>query len=284
MPQRLLLCTDLDRTLLPNGSQPESPGAREHFTRLAARPEVCLAYVSGRHRGLVAEAISAYRLPWPDWVIGDVGTTIYRIDAGEWRHWPAWEKDIAGDWRGLTGDDLQPWFSDMPALQLQEAAKQNRHKLSYYLSLRADAGAVRREMAQRLAARDISASLIYSIDEAAAVGLLDVLPAHATKLHAVEFLMRQQGFDYSNTVFAGDSGNDLPVLASRVPAVLVANASGEIAEQATILAAQQGNRATLYLAQGGFLGMNGNYSAGILEGVAYYHPETHIWMEADDER
>lgn len=107
MPQRLLLCTDLDRTLLPNGSQPESPGAREHFTRLAARPKVCLAYVSGRHRGLVSDAIRAYRLPWPDWVIGDVGTTIYQIEAGEWQHWPAWEKDIAGDWRGLTADDLQ---------------------------------------------------------------------------------------------------------------------------------------------------------------------------------
>jgi hypothetical protein len=29
----------------------------------------------------------------------------------------------------------------------------------------------------------------------------------------------------------------------------------------------------LYLARGGLLEMNGNYSAGILEGVAHYHPE-----------
>jgi hydroxymethylpyrimidine pyrophosphatase-like HAD family hydrolase len=35
--------------------------------------------------------------------------------------------------------------------------------------------------------------------------------------------MQQQGFDHSNTVFVGDSGNDLPVLASAVPAILVAN-------------------------------------------------------------
>ena len=39
----------------------------------------------------------------------------------------------------------------------------------------------------------------------------------------------------------------------------------------------------LYLAHGGFLGMNGNYSAGILEGVAHYHPDTRLWMEDDDE-
>ena len=29
----------------------------------------------------------------------------------------------------------------------------------------------------------------------------------------------------------------------------------------------------LYLAQGGYLGMSSNYSAGILEGVTFFHPE-----------
>jgi hypothetical protein len=42
---------------------------------------------------------------------------------------------------------------------------------------------------------------------------------------------------------------------------------------------QQGTITALYLAQGGFLGMNGNYSAGILEGIAHYHPETQLWMK-----
>ena len=79
MPKHILICTDLDRTLLPNGRQPESPGARDHFARLVAHPEVTLAYVSGRHRELVEDAIRDYRLPLPDWVIGDVGTTIYQV-------------------------------------------------------------------------------------------------------------------------------------------------------------------------------------------------------------
>ncbi|MEJ2621733.1 MAG: haloacid dehalogenase, partial [Candidatus Thiodiazotropha sp.] len=34
MSVKLLLCTDLDRTLIPNGSQPESAGAREAFKQL----------------------------------------------------------------------------------------------------------------------------------------------------------------------------------------------------------------------------------------------------------
>lgn len=86
MIKRILICTDLDRTLLPNGRQPESPGARAAFKRLVARQEVTLAYVSGRHRELVEDAIREYELPLPDWVIGDVGTTIYQVCTGEWRH------------------------------------------------------------------------------------------------------------------------------------------------------------------------------------------------------
>ena len=58
MSERLLICTDLDRTLLPNGVQPESPGARRRFAALASRPEVTLVYVTGRHRALVEQAIS----------------------------------------------------------------------------------------------------------------------------------------------------------------------------------------------------------------------------------
>jgi hypothetical protein len=41
--------------------------------------------------------------------------------------------------------------------------------------------------------------------------------------------------------------------------------------------------AAFYQAQGGFLGMNGNYSAGILEGIAHYHPDTLPWMENNHE-
>ncbi|MGB5475109.1 MAG: HAD family hydrolase, partial [Gammaproteobacteria bacterium] len=79
MPERLLICTDLDRTLLPNGPQSESPQARERFAGLVANPQITLAYVSGRHRALVEQAIFNYRLPVPDFVVGDVGTTIYRV-------------------------------------------------------------------------------------------------------------------------------------------------------------------------------------------------------------
>ena len=73
----VLICTDLDRTLLPNGKQPESPAARRRFAEFAAREEVRLAYVTGRHLALVEKAIANYVLPRPDFVIADVGTSLY---------------------------------------------------------------------------------------------------------------------------------------------------------------------------------------------------------------
>ncbi|MGI0493085.1 HAD-IIB family hydrolase [Alkalinema pantanalense CENA528] len=280
--QQLLICTDLDRTLLPNGRQAESPLARERFARLVNRPEVCLAYVSGRDRALVEAAIEEYRLPMPDWVVGDVGSTLYRVQGEDWEPSQLWEQEISKDWQGLIATDLQSMLADLTDLShltLQEAEKQSRYKLSYYLPLDTDLTDFKQWMSLRLSEKNIVASLIYSVDEAADIGLLDILPARATKLHAVEFLMQRQGFDHSNTVFAGDSGNDLPVLVSSVPSVLVANARKDVIEQARWQAQQQSTLDRFYLAQGNFLGMNGCYSAGILEGVAYYHPHTTAWIE-----
>ncbi len=268
-----LLCTDLDRTLIPNGPQPESPLARERFGQLVKREEVTLVYVSGRHRALIEQAIAEFGLPQPDFAIADVGSTIYQIDASGWQQWDKWDEQIAPDWRGLTHDDLHKLLSSFSALKLQEKEKQNRHKLSFYIPLETDVQNLIGEMEKQLNKAGIKANLIWSIDELARVGLLDILPASANKLHAIRFLMAQKGFNNGNTVFSGDSGNDLDVLLSDIQAVLVANADAEVRQ-----AAAQAHKDALYLAQGGYLGMNGNYSAGILEGIAHYLPDVDAWL------
>ena len=109
MTEQLLICTDLDRTLIPNGPQSESPNARGHFAAFVAHLGVTLAYVTGRHRALVEQAIVYYRLPLPDFVIGDVGTTIYHLGPKkEWTRQAQWEAEIARDWgRALVAQELQ---------------------------------------------------------------------------------------------------------------------------------------------------------------------------------
>lgn len=281
MPERILLCTDLDRTLLPNGDAPESAQARARFAALARHPNCTLAYVSGRHKALVQDAIAEFNLPMPDVVIGDVGTSIYQVSADGWQQWPQWLSNIAADWDGCEQPDLQYLFDHLTELTLQESSKQNRFKLSYYVPATVDQKALLSDMRQCLALHSIRAELIYSVDEASATGLLDVLPASATKYHAIEFLMRQLDFSLDNTVFAGDSGNDLPVLASPIKSVLVANATDAVRRQALQLAREHSTETALYLAKGGFMGMNGNYSAGILEGVAHYFPRIKPWLTHD---
>lgn len=279
MLERLLVCTDLDRTLLPNGPEPESPQARERFARLAENPRVILAYVSGRHRALVEQAIFNYRLPVPDFVVGDVGTTIYRVGTEQvWVRLTEWEDGFASDWAGRTHPELKMLLDDLSALRLQETSKQNEYKLSYYVPLQSDRDALSAVIRHRFAGNGIQAALIWSTDEPMGIGLLDILPARASKLHAVEALMQLNGFANDATVFCGDSGNDIEVLASPIPAVLVANAHTDVKELVRRLADETGCGDRLYIAQGGFMGMNGNYSAGILEGIVHYHPEAADWI------
>ncbi len=283
MSTRLLLCTDLDRTLMPNGPFPESPGARDKFNELVASPDIQLVYVTGRDRRLVEEAVTSYQLPLPDYVVADVGSTIFQIEQGGWQQLDAWEQLIAPDWQDRTHDELHLLFSGLPHLNLQEASKQNTFKLSYYLPLDVDHQTLMSSMHEILFEKQIRASLIWSIDEVDDTGLLDILPASASKRHAIEFLMYQLGFDLSNTVFAGDSGNDLAVLTSPIKSILVANASNEVRHCAQQQALNLGQMDALYFARGGFLGMNGNYAAGVLEGIAHYVPEAIEQLELVDE-
>jgi sucrose-6F-phosphate phosphohydrolase len=280
MNPNVLVCSDLDRTILPNGAQPESPLARPRLRQFASRPEVMLVYVSGRHEALIREAISQYRIPLPDFAIGDVGTTIYEVQGDRWHPWGQWSEAIAPDWNGAQHSDLMEQFNDLSELQLQEVEKQNTFKLSYYTRPDLDYEALINELYARLVKQHVKASLIWSVDEAANVGLLDVLPESATKLHAVQFLREQQGFDPQHTVFAGDSGNDLPVVTSgELQSVLVKNAHPDVINAAKKALSQKGAGEQLYVAQGGFLQMNGNYSAGVLEGVAHFLPQTKSWLE-----
>jgi len=282
MPDRLLICTDLDRTLIPNGPQPESPVARRRFAMLAERPEVTLAYVSGRHRALVEDAITTYRLPTPDFVIGDVGTTIYHVGREHtWQRLLKWEEQIAADWAGHSHDDLLRLLKDLPVLRMQELSKQNRLKLSYYLPLYQDIDKLAAAIRERLDSVGVRARLVWSVDDISDIGLLDVLPAGASKRHAIEALMREQGFELDDTVFCGDSGNDMEVLISPIPSVLVGNSRGDVKRLARELAAEAGTRDRLYVAEGGLMNMNANYSAGMLEGIAHYHPQVTAWFDPD---
>jgi len=283
--RQLLLCTDLDRTLLPNGEQAESPRAKELFERLVGREDVTLAYVTGRHRGLIEQAIQEYNLPVPDFAIGDVGTTIYQVSASgwtsgspsDWTSWSDWQEHLSASWPVVNTELLKSQLQTFPELTLQEAEKQNRFKLSFYVQFDLDLtrlSQLKSAVQERTAQHGLDANLVWSVDQENRVGLLDILPVKANKLKAIEYLMQRHNFQIQDTLFAGDSGNDMDVFRSNIPSVLVANAEPEIKRWAL-----ERDIDDLYVASGNLFELNGNYRAGILEGACHYWPEVRHWLE-----
>ena len=280
--QPILLCCDLDRTLIPNGYQLESPQARPHFQHLCAQSAVQLVMVTGRHLDLVLKAIHDWQLPTPSFIIGDVGTSIYTFSDGQWRQWDQWIARIAPEWQGMMHGDIVGALDDITDMTLQPVAQQGMFKVSYEMAPDVSRAPMEEEVLRRLWALGVNARLIWSIDELADSRLLDIVPCGAGKLHAIEFLQQQHNYPADRTVFAGDSGNDLEVLGSHIPSILVANAHPEVQEEARQLASASGLSDTLYIAKGDFLDMNGNYAAGVLEGVAHFLPETITWMKPEE--
>lgn len=280
---KLLLCTDLDRTLIPNGPQAESAIARKWFNQLTQRVEVSLVYVTGRDKSLILQAIKNYQLPVPDFVVADVGSTIYRIENNDWHHIEQWDDEIANDWNGKSNKYLQELLKNYPELRIQEYSRQKPHKLSYFVPLYMDQDRVRNEINSCFKNDNIQTNLIWSVDEAANIGLLDILPMSANKKHAIEFLMNLYHFSLDETIFAGDSGNDISVMASPIHSVLVANASDEVKKMAIQRASMNNESKTLYIAKGNYFGMNGNYCAGVLEGVMHYMPIVKEWLGIEHE-
>jgi hypothetical protein len=277
MVENLLICTELDRTLIPNGPQPESQGARKRFAAFVARPEVRLAYVSGRSLPSIRKAMRLYTLPKPDFVIADIGTNIYQFGDDSWHLLPDWHEQIAPDWGDADHATIRSLLKDIIGLRAQEPGKQERFKLSYYIPLYLNPTSVKASVTERLQSHRVHTRLIYSVDEPRGIGLLDLLPASASKYHAIEFLLERLGISCDACLFAGDSGNDMEVLISQIPAVLVANGSEEVRQVAIAESAHTGNGGKLYCARGDLDGMNGNYAAGILEGIAHFHPDLAVW-------
>jgi len=281
--KKLLLCTDLDRTLIPNGPQPESKSARKIFNKFSSNNEITLVYVSGRDKVLIQQAIKNYKLPTPDFVVADVGSTIYQVVNNNWIHLDKWDSEISCDWNNKSHQDLQDILQNFNDIRIQEYNKQNTFKLSYYVPLHVDHVTLLSEIDSCLKSNDINASLIWSVDIAADVGLLDILPVSANKKHAINFIMTQFCFNIAETVFAGDSGNDIAVINSDINSILVANAENDIVKTAMDYAHENDQLNSLYIAKGDFLGMNGNYSAGVLEGVNHYMPNAKKFMTLNHE-
>ena len=177
---------------------------------------------------LVERALEETGLPEPSLLLGDVGSSIYQradgrcVPVGDyWTH-------IGPNWRGGLGADILALLRDIAHLRPQEPAKQAPFKASFYAAPGTDAKATIAEAKARLDGQALRSSLIWSEDADGRTGLLDVLPARADIRQAILFLRDWLNAPPAQTLFAGDSGNDLAVLGTEIPSVLVGNAEPSI--------------------------------------------------------
>lgn len=226
-----VLATDLDGTLIPLSGNSRN---REDLQKLAKelhRHEITLVFVTGRHLESVQRAMKENALPVPDWVICDVGTTIYRrMDDDRLCAVVCYHSHLESIIARCPIAELRQVLSDIPELQLQEQEKQGRFKLSYYTQQSQIEAAVQ-AIQQRLARTEAPYSLIHSIDPFTGDGLIDLLPEHVSKAYALHWWVDHAGIRKESVVFAGDSGNDLAAFEAGYRAIVVGNTNRDIARQ-----------------------------------------------------
>lgn len=262
-----ILATDLDRTLLPNGRWEADRGAIELFNELTRSQGVLVVYVTGRNLDLTERAIREYGVRYPDVLCGDVGTTIRKYGDGGWHYDEGWARHVAHMSPRWDAAAIRAAVSGIGGMREQEAEHLNRFKQSYYVEHEHNA-AVLAEVDARVKGR-FDEVIVYSYDSQDGKGLLDFLPASATKQTALEYVAGEYRTAKQEVVFCGDSGNDIFPLTAGFRGVLVRNADEQlVANVRQAIAADPGLE--VYFARGDFRGLNGYYTSGVIEGAYHY--------------
>ena len=262
-----ILATDLDRTLLPNGSWPADPGAIDLFNELTEQHGVLVVYVTGRNLDLTKKAIDEYGVRHPHVLIGDVGTSIRKYRENAWEQHEGWERHVRQSSPRWDAETVREAASAIEGLTEQEREHCSPFKQSYYVD-HDNRESILQVVDERIRER-FDEVIVYSFDSRSGKGLLDFLPSSATKQTALEYIADEYRVDRSEVVFCGDSGNDVFPLTAGFSGVMVRNADEQLVESVR-QATESRPDLRVYHAQGGFRGLSGFYTSGVIEGAYHY--------------
>ncbi|MCW9056503.1 MAG: HAD family hydrolase [Gammaproteobacteria bacterium] len=262
-----ILATDLDRTLLPNGSWESDSEAINLFNKLTEEHKIPVIYVTGRNLALTENAIKEYGVRYPDILCSDVGTSIRKYENGEWKFDEGWIDHIkkeSPDWNAIAIRDA---LAGIEGMREQETEHLNQFKQSYYVQHKKK-DLVLKKVNERIKGK-FDEVIIYSFDSQDEKGLLDFLPASATKQTALEYVAEDFDITKEDIVFCGDSGNDIFPLTAGFSGVLVKNADDQLVENVK-KAMTKNPELKVYFAKGDFKGLKGYYTSGVIEGAYHY--------------
>ncbi|MEM6971257.1 MAG: HAD family hydrolase [Pseudomonadota bacterium] len=205
---QFVLATDLDGTFL-GGS--EAHRAQLYRWIEANRESVGLIFVTGRDPSFIEGLCADTTVPWPDYVVGDVGTTIAEMvpvgPGGRVSPIPALEAEIAAIWND-AGPRVRAALDGVAGLALQPTSFRNRVSYDY------DPDSFDR---RAIAIVDgLACDALISAD-----CFFDVLPKGVSKGPSILRLIRHLGLVPDRVLVAGDTMNDHSMLVSPLPAVAV---------------------------------------------------------------
>lgn len=205
--RKFVLATDLDGTFLG--------GSEEDRRRLygwieANRETVGLIFVTGRDPHFIGDLCRDRGVPWPDYAVGDVGTTIATVSAENGiapiEHL---EADIAARW-GNASDRVRARLDGHPGLTLQPT--DFRYRVSYDIDAQSfDASAW--DIVLEMGFQPLISDNRY----------FDILPDGVSKGPSLLRLVDHLGIKPDRVLCAGDTLNDLSMLECGLPAVAVGN-------------------------------------------------------------
>ena len=205
----VVLATDLDGTFL-GGTDEERTALYSAID--ANRDRISLVFVTGRDIPFIRELTSDGWVPKPDFVIGDVGTTI--VQGSEFETIPELEADIAQRW-GDAGDRVREMLADVDWLELQPTPF--RYRVSYYY----DPDRYDPAVAERIEAAGFDCLTSAST-------YLDVLPKGVSKGPTLLRLVDHLKIDPDRVLVAGDTMNDLSLFETGLRGVAVANSEPDL--------------------------------------------------------
>lgn len=206
--RKLFLAVDLDGTFL-GGSDEER---RELYSFIdTRRDEITLAFVTGRDIPFASNVPAEFGTPEPDFIVGDVGTTVVKAPA--WDPHEALEAWIDSRWPGpVAAEDI---MANRPGLEIQGVFGGRR--LSYFYTDRAAADAAAREIESAGYRALMSAGVFF-----------DVLPRGVDKGRTLLKLLAHEGVPHESVLCAGDTLNDLSLFETGLKGVAVANAEPDL--------------------------------------------------------
>lgn len=256
-----VLASDLDGTLIPLEGNSQNREDLQTLANSFQRPDRTLVFATGRPFDSVMEAISQIPLPEPDWIVCDVGSRIMHREGGEWKEMAAYDKHLNEITAGVSRGDVERALDGINGLSLQIPEHQTEVKVSYECES-AQLEVTLEEVAARI--RELPYTCMGSVDPFQNCGLIDVMPGRVSKAYALIWLSTHADYRPDETIYAGDSGNDLAALAAGFHAIVVANASEGLADKVSALQKERSIPADrLYQA-------NTTASSGVLEGCRHF--------------